>query len=155
MIIREYKPEDKEAVEKLIFQFHGSEKVFTPHFWVNEDISKPYLDYFVKKIEEGKGKIFIAENEGVVIGYMGVRLEEDDSPRTAIKKNGYISNIVILQEYQGKGFGEALLRKAEEFVKESGAEYISLDVQVGNRAIDFYHKHGYQERSIWMDKELN
>jgi ribosomal protein S18 acetylase RimI-like enzyme len=155
MIIREYKLEDREAVEKLIAQFHESEKVFTPHFWVNEDISKPYFDYLVKKIEEGNGKIFVAEDNGAAVGYMAVRIEEEDSPRGAIKKNGYISNIVILKDYQGKGFGEALLKKAEEFTKDSGAKHIALDVQVGNKALDFYHKHGYQERSMWLDKKLD
>ncbi len=142
-------------IEKLISQFHESERIFTPHFWVTGDISKPYFDYLVKKIEAGKGKIFVAESDGAVVGYMAVRIEEDDSPRGAIKKNGYISNIVIFEEHQGKGLGEALLKKAEEFTKENGAQHIALDVQIGNRALDFYHKHGYQERSIWLDKKFD
>ena len=104
---------------------------------------------------DGKGQIFVAENDGFVVGYMAVRIEEDDSPRGAIKKNGYLSNVVILKEFQGKGFGEALLKQAEEFTRANGAQHIALDVQIGNKAIDFYHKHGYQERSMWMDKKLD
>ncbi len=72
-------------IEKLIAQFHESERVFNPLYWAEGDVSEVYFDYLVKKIAEGKGKIFVAESDGAVVGYMAVRIEEDDSPRVAIK----------------------------------------------------------------------
>ena len=155
MIIREHKPEDREAIEKCIAEFNKEERVYTPHFLVDYDVSKPYFDYLNKKISEGNGKIFVAVEEGNIVGYVAVKMEVEDSPRNVIKKYGYISNVMILKEHRGKGFGEALVKKAEEFTKESGANNISLDVQVGNSAINLYHKLGYKECTVWMEKKID
>ena len=35
MAIREYKPEDREAVEQCIGEFHESERLLSPDFWVD------------------------------------------------------------------------------------------------------------------------
>ena len=154
MIIREHKPEDREAIEKCIAEFNKEECVYTPHFWVDYDVSKTYFDYLNKKISEGNGKIFVAVEEGNIVGYVAVKMEVEDSPRNVIKKYGYISNVMILKEHRGKGFGEALVKKAEEFTKGNGSNNIALDVQIGNLAINLYHKLGYKERSMWMEKEI-
>ena len=92
--------------------------------------------------------------EGKVVGYVAVRMESDDSPRNMIKKGGYISNIVVLKDYRGRGYGAALLKKAEEFTIANNAQHIALDVQVKNPSVDLYHKHGYRERTMWMDKKI-
>ena len=47
MIIREHKPEDREAIEKCIAEFNKEERVYTPHFWVDYDVSKTYFDYLI------------------------------------------------------------------------------------------------------------
>ncbi len=154
-MIREYKSEDREAIEKCIFDFIESERAYIPGFWVEGDVSAPYFDYLVKKISESDGKIFVAELDGQIAGYIAVKIEKDDSPRSAIKKNGYISNVAVLKEYQGKGLGQELIKRAEEFTKENGASHIALDVQIGNSALSLYQKLGYKERSMWMNKKLN
>jgi len=155
-MIREYKSEDREAIERCIFEFHEGERVINPHYWVSsENIAKPYFDYLTKKTTEGDGKIFVVEIDDKVVGYVAVRIETEDSPRVVQKKRGYVSNIVVLKDFQGKVLGGALLKRAEEFSKENSATYIYLDVTINKPAVGFYHNQGYIEQSVYMEKKLN
>ncbi len=57
---------------------------------------------------------------------------------------GRIITIDVLPEAQGTGIGDKMLTAAEEKLRESGCDYISLEVAVDNaRALRFYKKHGY------------
>ncbi|HKW74549.1 MAG TPA: N-acetyltransferase [Terriglobales bacterium] len=57
---------------------------------------------------------------------------------------GRIITIDVLPEAQGTGVGDKLLTTAEEKLRESGCDYVSLEVAVDNsRALRFYKKHGY------------
>ncbi|HEY0433407.1 MAG TPA: GNAT family N-acetyltransferase, partial [Chitinophagaceae bacterium] len=54
--------------------------------------------------------------------------------------------IYVLPYYHGSGAGGALLEAAMEVGKEAGAEYVWLNTVVeNNRAIRFYHKHGFEK----------
>lgn len=56
-----------------------------------------------------------------------------------VKGKSQIGAIYVLPEYQGKGFGKALLQEALEFLKDS--KEVWLDVATYNqKAIDFYNK---------------
>jgi ribosomal-protein-alanine N-acetyltransferase len=50
----------------------------------------------------------------------------------------------VLPELQGTGIGDKMLSAAEEKLRESACDYVSLEVAVDNsRALRFYKKHGY------------
>ncbi|KUH34578.1 acetyltransferase [Thermococcus celericrescens] len=56
----------------------------------------------------------------------------------------YISNIAVYPEFRGKKIGKALMLRAEGLARESGAERITLDVEMDNEiAIAVYKKLGY------------
>lgn len=57
---------------------------------------------------------------------------------------GRIITIDVLPELQGTGIGDKMLSAAEEKLRESACDYVSLEVAVDNsRALRFYKKHGY------------
>ncbi|QDA31379.1 N-acetyltransferase [Thermococcus indicus] len=63
------------------------------------------------------------------------RLEEGDY---------YVSNVAVYPEFRGRKIGKALMLKAEELARESGAKRIALDVERENKvAIAVYKKLGY------------
>ena len=155
MTIREYKQEDREAVEQCIFEFQKEEYQRLPHYWEPpEKATKPYVDYLIKNLEKDSGKLFVAEMDGKVVGIVAVSIDEEKSPCVALKKHGYISDIAVLKEYRGRGIGKELLKRAEEFTKESGFEFIHLDVTIDNPAVDFYHSQGWTDQGIRMEKKL-
>ncbi|NJE26505.1 GNAT family N-acetyltransferase [Thermococcus sp. MV5] len=68
------------------------------------------------------------------------------------KSDYYISNVAVYPEFRERGIGKALMLKAEELARESGAKRIALDVEKDNEvAIAVYKKLGYsfeREHSI-------
>ncbi|MCL4450108.1 MAG: GNAT family N-acetyltransferase [Candidatus Thermoplasmatota archaeon] len=70
-------------------------------------------------------------------------------------KEAYLWDIVIDENYRGKGYGRDTMARLEEFVKKEGAERISLNV-FGSNAIarNLYIKMGYQDAAITMMKYL-
>lgn len=156
MIIREHKPEDREEIEKCIFELQDEESGRMPHYWTPaEEATHPYYDYLIKRLAAERGKLFIAEENGHVVGFVAVLINKEDSPCVAPKEYAYIPDISVLKEFQGRGIGKELLRKAEKFAKESGMDFIHLDVTIGNSAIDFYKNQGWSEQGITMEKKLN
>ena len=73
---------------------------------------------------------------------------------------GYISTIAVSPEYEGAGFGTALLTAAERMCSAQGMRSVALKVRSDNdRAIEFYRKNGYSEKmtdnkEILMQKRL-
>ncbi|MTH55576.1 ribosomal-protein-alanine N-acetyltransferase [Bacillus mangrovi] len=82
----------------------------------------------------------VAELNGEVIGYCGIWLIVDEAQ---------VTNIAILPEYRGNGFGEILLRQAMKEAKRRGARQLSLEVRVSNHpAQSLYRKLGFQPGGI-------
>ncbi|KWZ65141.1 ribosomal protein S18-alanine N-acetyltransferase [Bacillus altitudinis] len=83
---------------------------------------------------------FLIEEDGQPVGYCGVWIVKDDAQ---------ITNIAILPEHRGKGYGEALLRYVMEFCKEKKTDHLSLEVRVSNTpAQSLYEKLGFKPASI-------
>jgi diamine N-acetyltransferase len=153
--IREYLPEDKAVVEQCVFELQEGEKLRQPHIWKDaEEIKAVYLDYAKKSAAESGGKIFVAEIGNKTAGFVVVIMNKEEGPAHLSHPYGYIMDLAVLKEYHKQGIGQALMQKAEEFVRLSGAEWMQLDVTVGNPARDFYAKSGYREKDIRMEKRL-
>ncbi|MFK2827187.1 ribosomal protein S18-alanine N-acetyltransferase [Bacillus sp. B190/17] len=83
---------------------------------------------------------YVAEYEGKPIGYCGMWLVLDESQ---------ITNIAILPEFQGRGFGEKLFVFVMNAAKEKGASVMTLEVRVSNTAAQgLYQKLGFQPGGI-------
>ena len=139
MIVREYKPEDKEAIERCIFELQEEEYERQPEYWEKpfKALGENYFEYLLKWMKDGDGTLFVAEIEGEVAGYVAIAIDEGkesspSSPCIAMKRMGYISDLVVLKKYHN----------------------ISLDVTTGNSALDFYYKHGYKDYSRNLKKKL-
>lgn len=158
-IIREYTPEDKEAVERCIFELQEDDFARQPEHWETPEkaLENKYMDYLLKWVNTNNGKLFVAEIDEVVAGYVAIAIEngKDASPSTKVKRMGYIPDFVVLRKYQKRGVGKKLLNTAEQYVKSQDCEYVSLDVTAGNPAFDFYKKLGYKEYSTNFKKKLS
>src|SRR5258708_2668247 len=92
MIIREYKSEDREAVGRCALELLESQHLNQPEFWSSskEVTGDAAVDALLNQTKDGKGKIFVAENDGVVVGYTCVTMNEiDDEPGFSQTKRPY------------------------------------------------------------------
>ncbi len=76
------------------------------------------------------------EGDWRAIGYCGTMVVADTAD---------VQTIGVLPEYEGKGFGRAMLEQMHERARELGAERILLEVRADNpRAQRLYERNGYR-----------
>ncbi|MBM7650519.1 ribosomal-protein-alanine N-acetyltransferase [Bacillus ectoiniformans] len=98
-------------------------------------------DSFYREIVTNNFAIYhVAVHDQKVVGYCGMWLVLDETQ---------ITNIAVLPEYRGKGFGERLLLHAMETAKSKGGSIMTLEVRVSNRpAQGLYEKLGFAPGGI-------
>lgn len=65
----------------------------------------------------------------------------------------YIKDFAVVPAYQSKGVGALLLNALEDCIKENIAPdwAVSLELISSKKAVDFYQKHGFEERPCDWD----
>ena len=111
------------------------------------------------EIENNNGKCYLAIDNNKAIGViMGIINEYDKYDYLDYKcpKKGEITELVVANNYRGRGIGNLLVKKMEEYFKSVGCEYVSIDVFSYNTdAINFYSKFGYHSRMNTVIRKLD
>lgn len=91
--IREFKPGDKEAIERCIFELQEEEYARQPEYWQEpfKALADNYFEYLIKWMKDSNGTLFVAEIKGEVAGYVAIAIDEGkdsnpSSPCIAMKK---------------------------------------------------------------------
>lgn len=75
---------------------------------------------------------------------MGFVIADRFRPRRASRSVGKIITIDVAPQAQHSGLGTSLMSSAEAELKQTGCDYVSLEVAIDNEpALRFYKKHGY------------
>lgn len=114
-----------------------------------------HLEVIQKMMKDAKAIVLKAVYDGKVCGFACLYLQ--DTPRKGLvhSKIGYIYNLGVDEAYQKRGIGATLLEKAEDYLREKGAETVELNVFLFNqRALAFYKKYGYQALDVNLQKIL-
>jgi ribosomal protein S18 acetylase RimI-like enzyme len=86
-------------------------------------------------------ELFVAEDEEKIAGFIVFKMERD---------YGYIDNIVVAKEEQGRGIGRALVAYAEDIAKSKGCHLIKTDTTenadgVPWKSYGFWTRMGYED----------
>lgn len=102
------------------------------------------------------GILFLAEEDGAVVGFAICEREEGRSPTWEWPRDFLaIVDFVVLPEHRGKGVGERLLEAAEEEARRLGVAALDLNVAAPNEgARRFYERHGFRTDLMTMRKPL-
>lgn len=100
--------------------------------------------------------VFVAMENGQVLGYCFCILREYQKGGVSTqRKELYIDDLCVEEQYRGHGIAEALYRHAQQYAKEIGCSFVTLNVWCGNdRAMGFYQKMGLRPRNIMMEQPL-
>ena len=83
---------------------------------------------------------FIAQQNGSVLGYLGISVILDE---------GYITNIAVFPEFRKKGIASKLLEFLFDFAKQKELSFVSLEVRESNMpAISLYKKFGFENEGF-------
>ncbi len=132
MKIRKYQKEDKEEIEKLIF-----------------DIWKEIYDIAIEDEWEDFGEyplFYVIEDGEEIVGTTGLEKIDED---TAELKRMYFK-----KQYRGRGLGNKLLEMVLLFANKNNYKKMILSVYPQNKyAIDFYEKNKFKKIREEFDKD--
>lgn len=106
--------------------------------------SKPWSEKsFLDSLLDDKNIYLVAKEDDELVGYCGL---------WSVMDEGYITNVAVKPNYQGKGIGKAMLLKLLDIGKKKGILAFTLEVRVGNLvAIKLYKNLGFVEAGVRKD----
>ena len=145
-------PIDSESIDKLFLELQVHENKFDHYKSTRLENAKNYRIELIETIDKQHGELLIASDGNKVLGLVAWFLEEEyefDEPY------GYISDIVVSENYRGQGVGQKLLDVAIQNIKKTGVKRVHIGVLLANSETkEFYLKNGFTEYSIELVKEL-
>jgi ribosomal protein S18 acetylase RimI-like enzyme len=154
--IREYKPEDAAALRRCVIALQEYERTLEPRLRPGESMADAYCDLIHSRCRQSSGRILVAEHADGVIGFVAVLAREDftelDDPPGSY---ALITDLVVLPSYQRSGVGRALLTRAEDFARHSGATELRIGVLAQNSAAkQLYRAAAFVPHSEILSKPL-
>mgnify|MGYP001552913263 CR=1 FL=1 len=135
---------------KSIMDFHQNIDSF---FTRSQDGHRNFLDWVTKEMESENANIFVAESEGMVIGYIKIGII-DYPPVFEKKRCGMISGAFVRESHRRHGIGEALYNRTMEWFKEKEIARVELRVAIANPvAQGFWKKMGFRPYMTTMFKD--
>ena len=155
IIIRTGKIEDLEQIQKLNqLLFIKEQKEYDQFYNIDWPLSMEGEEYFRKELTEENRKIFVAEIDGKIIGFLSA-LSKINNEYINNLKIASIDSLMVLEEYRSQGIGAKLLAAFEEWAKLIGAKRLLVLASSPNeRGIDFYKKQGFDIFEVGLKKEL-
>ena len=116
--------------------------------YTREDLSK--------MIDDDVNPIFIADIDGKATGYCFCEIKDNPATNnTYAKKELYIDDLCVDENYRGKGVAKELFEYVKKFAVTNHFDCITLNVWAGNdRAENFYKKQGFVPRKTMMEIAL-
>jgi GNAT superfamily N-acetyltransferase len=159
--IREYVAADYEALLEMEIELVDTMSKIDPHkrFRSREDLNaKKYFDVQLKDITEHNGKTFIAEIDGVIVGYLMGKIETRDDVDAEAKYpgiQGYIEALFVDEKYRSQGVSSRLIEEIEKHFKGQNCNFSTVAcVAVNEAARNLYAKAGYGEQYVLYIKKL-
>ncbi len=158
IIIQPYTEADRAAIIAGNIDLQETERAISEFCLPGKDIGESYLDHLLKLNEENSGTLLVAKIGAVVVGFIGCRIEVDDSITTTndINVYGYISDAWTHPEYRKQGIFKALNSAAENYFKQFPyIKIIKLNVLAQNiPALTAYKNTGYEIQELTLLKKI-
>ena len=132
-MIRDYQEGDAAALRQCVVELQNAERAIDPRLLAGEVMADAYCERIHRRCREAAGRIYVAEEDSVVVGFTTVLAREpftelDDPPG----HYALITDLVVLEPYRGRGIGRQLLERAEAYAKQAGATELRIGVLSGN-----------------------
>src|SRR5579871_4982592 len=119
VLIREYDPiSDYPALRACFIELQGWEQSIEPGLPAPEAAADPYLAEVFSHCAESTGRIFLADANGAVVGFICVLAKVLPSADDGFEPYAYISDLVVRASHRGRGVGRELMVRAESFARE-------------------------------------
>ena len=119
------------------------------------DPESGYAWFLGRQVQDDDVAVFVAEREGVVLGYVYAGLEPQ-SWKELREACGFIHDVVVSAEARREGAASALLEAALSWLRQRGAPRVMLWTASRNHgAIALFEQLGFRRTMIEMTRELD
>ena len=127
-----------------------------PRLPTGAEIVADYMPRMFFRCRHCDGKILIAEVDDEVAGYAMVLAKvTSDEIEDGNFEYGLIADLMVLEEYRGKGIGQKLLVAAEAHARDRDVRWLRIGVLAKNAAAEsLYSKSGFSKIYVEREKEL-
>ena len=154
--IRPYDPAaDFPALRACFIELQTWERQLEPALPEPEAVAEIYLAAMLEDCAETSGRVFVAEADGAVIGFVSVLGKVTPTADESLEPHAYVSDLVVRTGERGHGIGAKLMAQAEAFACEAGVARLKVGVLVRNaRTAAFYRRCGFRDYATQMVKTL-
>lgn len=158
--VRPAVPDDANAIARIFLESAEHHAGLDPLRY-----AVPSFDVILSRYREGqrhrddadqRGITLVAELGGEIAGFIDARLERSPDPMHRNLLYCDIAEIAVTRGHRKKGIGRGLLQAAENWGREHGANYTSIEYHAANTTPgEFYQRRmGYQVAHITVIKGL-
>jgi GNAT superfamily N-acetyltransferase len=149
-------PADRDAVVELIHQLNVFEADLIGDRRRDYGAAAEYYDELMQRLSRRNGRIILAEADGITVGVMGFSLDQDAAyVSDGLRNHGTVTDLIVHDDWRGRGIGRMLLADAERLTKEAGLKRLFIGVLVANeRAERTYRAFGFEPYVSIMSKEV-
>jgi GNAT superfamily N-acetyltransferase len=149
-------PSDRDAVIDLIHVLNAFEAYLTGDRKRDRMAAAAYYEELLQRLSKRNGRIVLAEAEDGPVALMGFSLDEDAAYVTDdVRRHGTVTDLVVREEWRGRGVGRLLLEEAERLTREAGHRRLVIGVLVGNeKAERSYRAFGFDPYVSILVKEV-
>ena len=110
-------------------------------------------EYFDAAVPSGEYVCILAEAQGRVVGVGGMVIYRKPSqPLSPVGVEGYILNMLTVDEWRGKGVASSIMRELLACAREVGAGLVSLRATEAGRRV--YERFGFAENPRYMQVKV-
>ena len=154
-MIRDYEASrHRRQLRACVVELQDFERGLEPTLPKGEAMADRYLAHMLDRCAGAAGRIFVAEADGGVVGFVGVLARVVPEPDEA-QAYAYVSDLVVLPAYRRRGIGRALLERAEAYARGEGARALRVGVLAKNEAAArLYRSLGFGDYTTQLNKPL-
>lgn len=143
--------EDIPVLCVLHAELHKDNLAYDTLLDLNWPLDERGLKYFTEVIEASSSVLYLADIDGVIVGYLAGGHKDINYRKT---KMAEIYSMTVSPKFQSKGIGEKLVDAFKSWARNNGYKKIYVNVYFKNdRGIRFYKKSGLMpiDMSLEMD----
>lgn len=156
-LIRDFEAQrDSEAALSFIDGSQTYEREVEPNRRVDDRVAAEYFPVLMKAVAARQGRILVAEDEGRVVGWAAIVVEENPLfVVEAERRFGYITELYVDETMRGRGVGQALIAACEDEARARGLNQVMIGVlSESKRTAEIYAEAGYRPYSMELRKYL-
>jgi ribosomal protein S18 acetylase RimI-like enzyme len=156
--IRKAKIEDVDGMchlNSLLNRCHAELDAFWTLKKDSQIIRDMCVQYFRKMIRSSLSTLFIAEDNGQIVGYSKGTLKSRP-PIFQVSAIGQLDEVYVMKLYRRRGIGRQLTDALIEWFRSKQVEYIEVNSDVRNsNALNAWEKYGFKQAMIKMRKNVS